>query len=273
VDSLRKAPATITHIDKFGIDVRVGLWLKVGRTIVTMADGGDPNVITPVKELTDSRGLIYVILDWITSQFAEAFFDRDSRFEPRRLWDFVDQVGRWRRGDRTTASVLRISSTFNIARTELKRFWQRVTADHEPGHANPPGSPDTSKDSSCFAEELATLSGEAQPTSATSDSDSRRSESREPTPSPSHSSTTQYRNDVADPTTKSAIKWMAASEACRWANENGYTISLSTMLRHRGEFRWRYGEGRVQYEVNFETFERWLWERRDKYMKLNSGRL
>jgi hypothetical protein len=141
VDSPRKAPATNTLTDKFGIDVLAALWLKVGQMIIVKAEGGDPNVIIPAKALTFSRGRIYATLDQLTSQFAEAFFDRDSRFDPRRLWDFFDQVDRWRRGDRTPATVLRISSTFNIARTELIRLLQREAADHEAGHANRPGPP------------------------------------------------------------------------------------------------------------------------------------
>jgi hypothetical protein len=131
VDSLRKAPATNTLIDEYGIDVLAALWLKVGQMIVVRAEGGDPNVITPAKALTYSRGRIYATLDWLTSQFTEAFFDRDSRFEPRRLWDFFEQVDRWRRGDRSPATVLRISSSWNIARTELNRLLQRVTASNE----------------------------------------------------------------------------------------------------------------------------------------------
>jgi hypothetical protein len=141
VDSLRKAPATNSLTDIYGIDVLAALWLKVAQTIVVMADGGDPNVVTSVKALTDRCGSIYKILDWLTSQFTGAFFERDSRFEPQRLWDFVEQVDQWRRQDRTTARVLRISASFNIARTELNRLLQRETADHEAGHASRTGQP------------------------------------------------------------------------------------------------------------------------------------
>src|SRR5262249_25415505 len=40
-------------------------------------------------------------------------------------------VDRWRHGNRTPATVLRISSSWNIARTELNRLLQRVTASNE----------------------------------------------------------------------------------------------------------------------------------------------
>jgi hypothetical protein len=142
--SPRKALTINRLIDEFGIPVLGALWLKVGHMIVDRVDraeGGDPNVIIPAKALSFSQGRIYATLDQLTSIVAEAFFDRDSRFDPRRLRDFVDQVDRWRRGDRTPATVVRIGSTFNMARVEVIRSVQGVTADHEAGHANRPSPP------------------------------------------------------------------------------------------------------------------------------------
>jgi hypothetical protein len=56
-----------------------------------------------------------------------------------------------------------------------------------------------------------------------------------------------------------AGNWFAATKALEWARKSGIKISLSTMGRHLDRFHWRPGPGRVKYEVEFASFQSWVW--------------
>jgi hypothetical protein len=64
--------------------------------------------------------------------------------------------------------------------------------------------------------------------------------------------------------------WMTATNAMNWAREQGIKIPLSTMGCHKKDFAWRRGEGRVAYEVEFVSFDRWVriwWKKRSDKKK------